>query len=147
MDNILLMPELVRDYHKDQGSARCAMKLDLMKAYDSVAWPFLFDIMVVMGFPAILINWVKKCVTSTMFSVVINGELVGYFPGQRGLRLGDPISPYLFLLVMEGFSSLLRYRIGLGRFTYHPRYSALQLSHVIFADDLFILCGADPDSF
>ncbi|XP_058218842.1 uncharacterized protein LOC131329621 [Rhododendron vialii] len=120
--------ELVKDYHKDQGPARCAMKLDLMKAYDSVAWPFLFDIMTVMGFPAIFINWVKKCVTSAMFSIVINGELVGYFPGQRGLQQGDPISPYLFLLVREGFSSLLHYRISQSRFTYHPRCSTLQLS-------------------
>lgn len=56
------------------------MKLDFMKAYDSVAWPFLFDIMAVMGFLAMFINWVWMCVNTAMFPIVINGEFVGYFP-------------------------------------------------------------------
>lgn len=61
-----------------------------------------------MGFPDMFVRWVRACVTTPMFSVMLNGGLVGYFPGSRGLRQGDPISPYLFLLVMEVFSSLLQ---------------------------------------
>ncbi|XP_058215475.1 uncharacterized protein LOC131326638 [Rhododendron vialii] len=147
VDNILLMQELVKDYHKDQGAPRCALKLDLMKAYDSVAWDFLFEVMEVMAFPCQFISWVKQCVSTAMFSIVINRELVGYFPRKRGLRQGDPLSPYLFLLVMEGFSSMLQQRIDARCFSFHPRCRELQLSHIIFADDLFILSGADSQSF
>lgn len=86
VDNVLLMQELVKDYHKDQGSPRCAMKLDLMKAYDSVSWQFLFEAMAAMHFPEMFIQWTKQCV------IVINGELQGYFAGARGLRHSLPFS-------------------------------------------------------
>lgn len=56
MDNELLMQELVRGYHRDLGPPRCAIKLDLMKAYDSVDWAFLFVVMTFMEFPAQFIN-------------------------------------------------------------------------------------------
>lgn len=81
-----------------------------------------------------------------MFSIMINGGLVGYFPGARGLRQGDSISPYLFLLVIEAFSSLLTQNIGTGDFQYHPKCQSLGISHVAFADDLFILNGAHSES-
>lgn len=61
--------------------------------------------MKIMEFPAKFINWVRQCASTAMFSIVINGERVGYFLGKRGLRQGDHLSTYMFLLVMEGFSS------------------------------------------
>lgn len=93
------------------------------------------------------INWIKQCVTSPKFYVVTNGELKGFFSSKRGLRQGDPLSPYLFLLVMEGFSATLHHRINHLNFTFHPTCAELQISHVIFADDPFILCGANSTSF
>lgn len=147
MDNTLLMQELVRDYHRDQGPPRCAIKLDIMKAYYRVDWDFLIAVVTHMEFPLQYIHWVSACASTPRFSIVINGELKGFFLGRRGLRQGDPISPYLFLLVMDAFSFILQSRIGQGGFSYHPKCAAINLSHLAFADDMFIVCGATPQSF
>ncbi|XP_058216995.1 uncharacterized protein LOC131327886 [Rhododendron vialii] len=142
VDNVLLMHELIRNYHRNDGSPRCAIKVGIMKAYDSVDWDFLLDTMKAMEFPTIFVGWVKECITTPKFSIMINGGLEGYFLGARDLRQGDPISPYIFLLVMEAFSSLLQWNIEAGEFTYHPKCQAQAISHVVFADDLFILSSA-----
>lgn len=146
-DNILLMQEVVRGYHCDHGPPRCALKLDIMKACDSVDWDFVLDVMRFMEFPDLYILRVQACISSPSFSILINGELKGFFPGMRGLRHGDPISPYLFLLVMEAFSSILRYRIRQGGFSYHPKCAVINLSHLVFADDMLIFCGDEVGSF
>lgn len=141
MDNILLMQELVKNYHKSGQSPRCAIKMDLMKDYESVDWNFLLDVISSMLFPSQYIQWVRSCITTPVFSIVLNGQLEGLLPGQRGLRQGDSLSPYLFLLVMDAFTGLLQYKVSHQAFTYHPKCQDLQLTHLIFADDLFVLCG------
>lgn len=85
-DNVLLAQELLRNYHRNKGSPRCALKVDLMKAYDTVRWDFLFAVLRTLGFPARVVHWIEECVSTAKFSISINGELNGYFPGQRGLR-------------------------------------------------------------
>lgn len=87
MDNTLLMQELVRDYHRDPGPPRCAIKLDIMKAYDRVDWDFLIAAVTYMEFPLQFIHWVSACASTPWFSIVINGELKGFFLGRRGFPL------------------------------------------------------------
>jgi hypothetical protein len=120
-DNILLTQELLRNYHRDKGSPRCALKVDLMKAFDTVRWDFLLSVLNTVGFPDIVIRWIKECITTPRFSISINGELNGFFAGGRGLRQGDPLSPYLFVLVMEAFSGLLNCMVNEGPFKFHWR--------------------------
>ena len=74
--------------------------MDLMKAYNSVRWNFLLAILQMIGFPSRMVNWIGECISTTKFSVSINGELQGFFDGSRGLRQGG-LSPYLFVLVIE----------------------------------------------
>lgn len=116
VDNVLLMQEVVRGYHRDSGSPRCSIKVDLMKAYDSVDWGFLIDTLSAMGFPSIFIQWISQCISTAYYSVIINGSLEGFFPGRRGLRQGDPISPYLFLIVMQGFSEIFKQKASRSNF-------------------------------
>ncbi|KAG7530872.1 Reverse transcriptase zinc-binding domain [Arabidopsis thaliana x Arabidopsis arenosa] len=72
------------------------------------------------------------------FSIVVNGQSGGYFRSTQGLRQGDPMSPYLFVLAMEVFSGLLQSRYSSGYISYHPRTSELEISHLMFADDVMI---------
>ena len=117
-DNIFLSQELLRGYHRDSKDPRCAMKIDIMKAYDNVRWDFLFDTLEAMGFPEKFINWVKACVTSPSYSICINGNLNGYFMGRKGLRQGDPLSPYLFVIVMEMLTRILAEKACNGQFKF-----------------------------
>ncbi|KAK2658649.1 hypothetical protein Ddye_005182 [Dipteronia dyeriana] len=140
-DNILLVQELMRDYHKDAGMPKLALKVDLMKAFDMVDWGFLLDTPAAFHFPLKVINWIKACLTTPKFSIFINGELAGFFSGKRGLQQGDPMSPYLFVIVMEVLSKLLANHImDTPNFKYHWRSDKLNLSHISFTDDLIMLC-------
>ncbi|XP_022030851.1 uncharacterized protein LOC110931782 [Helianthus annuus] len=113
-DNILLTQELMHNYHLNKGPARCAFKIDIQKAYDTVSWSFLEKVLKAFGFHDKMVAWVMACVSTTSFSLSINGNLHGYFRGKRGLRQGDPMSPYLFTLVMEILSLLLQHEAAFG---------------------------------
>ncbi|KAJ9541973.1 hypothetical protein OSB04_028479 [Centaurea solstitialis] len=146
-DNILMAHELVTGYHLDRGPPRCAFKIDLRKAYDMVSWDYLFGMLEGFRFHPVLVKWIREMVSTVTFSVVVNGESHGFFPGKRGIRQGDPLSPYLFTLVMEGFSMIMKQCIlEASSFGYHYGCQDLQLTHLCFADDLFVFTRGDVES-
>lgn len=98
MENLLLAMELVQDYHKKSISSRCAMKIDISKAFDSVQWEFVLNTLSALNFPENFIHWISLCITTSSFSVQVNGKLAGFFRSKRGLGQGCALSPYLFLL-------------------------------------------------
>ncbi|KAJ9536237.1 hypothetical protein OSB04_un000586 [Centaurea solstitialis] len=146
-DNILMAHELVVGYHLSKGPPRCAFKIDLRKAYDMVNWEYLFNMLQGLGFHPVLIRWIKEMVSTTSFSLCLNGESVGYFQGERGIRQGDPLSPYLFTIIMEGFGMLFKNCIAEAEaFGYHHGCADLHLTHLCFADDLFVFTHGDVAS-
>ncbi|GJX36511.1 RNA-directed DNA polymerase, eukaryota, reverse transcriptase zinc-binding domain protein [Tanacetum coccineum] len=141
-DNILIAQELLRGYNRKSGARRCDMKIDLQKAYDTINWEFLKDVLHIVGFHEAMINWIMTCITSTSFFICVNGEVKGFFKGGRGLRQGDPISPYLFTLVMEVFNMIMINNINQASyFRYHYGCSELKLTHMCFVDDLLVMCN------
>ena len=82
--------------------------MDYEKAYDSVRWDFLLDMLQRLGFHNIWIRWVKGCLESSTISVLVNGSPTEEFKPSRGLRQGDPMAPFLFLVVVEGLAGLVR---------------------------------------
>uniref|UniRef100_A0A251RYM8 Putative reverse transcriptase domain-containing protein n=1 Tax=Helianthus annuus TaxID=4232 RepID=A0A251RYM8_HELAN len=87
-DNILLTQELMHNYHRSFGPPRCAFKVDIQKAYDTVEWSFLKNVLVGFGFAEWMVDWIMLCVSSTSYSVCVNGNTHGYFKEERGLRKG-----------------------------------------------------------
>ncbi|GJU27030.1 putative RNA-directed DNA polymerase, eukaryota, reverse transcriptase zinc-binding domain protein [Tanacetum coccineum] len=143
-DNILVTQELMHNYHRNRGPPRCAFKIDIQKAYDTVDWNFLETILIHFGFPGSMIKWIMVCVSSALFSVSINGGIHGFFKGKRGLRQGDPLSPYLFTLVMEILTLIIQRRVwSSDSFRYHKHCEELGIINVCFADDLFIFAHGD----
>lgn len=145
-DNILLAQALCRGYHLDKGPSRCTIKLDLKKAFDSLNWKFLFSAMTRMGFPQVFIAWVYKCVTTTSFSVKLNGALEGFFNGKAGLRQGDPLSPYLFVIAMEVFTACLKNSTIGPDFKFHLKTEIGEITHLTFADDVLLFSSGDVKS-
>ena len=79
----------------------CAVKLEMAKAYDRVEWEYLKRIMLTLGFRDTFVSLIMRCVTSVSLSVRVNGVLTDTFRPSRGIRQGDPISPYLFFFVLK----------------------------------------------
>lgn len=121
-----------------------ALKLDMSKAYDRIEWDYLACVMIKMGFPATWIDRVMHCVTTVKYSFVINGEASEVVVPKRGLRQGDPLSPYLFLLCVEGLGTLIKkahydkliHGISISR-------NAPVKSHLLFADDSMVFAPAN----
>ena len=94
-------------------------------------------------------TWISFCVSTVHFSVLINGTPCGFFASTKGLRQGDPLSPLLFVIVMEAMSRMLDRAVGGAFISGFPvgseASSILMMSHLFFADDTLIFCEADPD--
>ncbi|XP_033134016.1 uncharacterized protein LOC117127540 [Brassica rapa] len=146
VENVLLATELVSGYKWKDISKRCMLKVDLQKAFDSINWDFILNTLEALGFPSHFRKLISQCISTTRFSVSVNGELCGYFKGTKGLRQGDPLSPYLFVIALEVFSQMLNAKFRVGDIGYHPNTSEIEATHLAFADDIMIFFDGEKSS-
>lgn len=122
-------------YHKQKGPPCITLQVDIAKAFDPLNWDFLFISLTSLGFPSLYLSWLRACVCTPSFYVGYNGTIKGFF---KGLRQGDPLSPYLFVIAMNYLSHLLNQGAASRKFGYHPKCASSNLTHLCFADDLLI---------
>ena len=123
-----------------------AFKLDLSKAYDRVDWSFLEQALVKLGFNEIWVRWIMACVSSVRYSIRFNGTISDSFQPTRGLRQGDPLSPYLFLFVADALSTVLQKEINRGEVEeLRISRNAPGISHLLFADDALLFFKAERE--
>ncbi|XP_058071103.1 uncharacterized protein LOC131220151 [Magnolia sinica] len=136
---------MFRDLNRKVRGGNIVLKLDLEKAYDRVEWRFLKHVLGNFDFSA---NWValaEKCWSNSWFSVLLNGETIGYFKSYRGLRQGDPLSPSLFILAIEAFSRGFRLIMERGLcLPFKLKIGCPLISHLLYVDDslLFLNGGS-----
>ena len=143
----VLIANVAARLKSNQGGMLC--KLNIEKAYDHVSWKFLLVVLKKMGFEERWLKWIELCISTVKFSVLINSSPSGFFQSSRGLRQGDLLSSYLFVIVMEMFSCLLKRAISggfLSKWRMRGRSGeGILISHLLFADDTLVFCEESED--
>jgi hypothetical protein len=135
VDGVVVVNEVV-DMAKRTGQSCFIFKVDFEKAYDSVEWSFLEYMLVRFGFCSKWRNWIRACVFSGSMSILVNGSPTEEINIQRGLKQGDPLAPFLFLLVAEGLGGLMKKAVEINKFRGFPvGNNGLVVSHLQYADD------------
>ncbi|KAL5558526.1 hypothetical protein UlMin_034737 [Ulmus minor] len=137
----VIYKEVFHAMKKKRGAqAWMAMKIDLQKAYDRLSWNFLKSVLTAFGFHPNWIRWVLLCCSTASMTLMLNGAAFQSFHPKRGLRQGDPISPYLFILCMEVLSRLINQKVSAGLIAgFKLDRHTPALHHLFFADDIFLM--------
>ncbi|GJW43867.1 RNA-directed DNA polymerase, eukaryota [Tanacetum coccineum] len=134
LDGPFIFNEILQ-WSKTKKKQSLISKVDFEKAYDSVRWDFLNDILKKFGFGEKWCKWIQSCLRSSRGSILINGSPTEEFQFYKGLKQGDPLSPFLFILIMESLHLSFQRVVDNGMFNGIKLSSSLSISHLFYADD------------
>ncbi|GJS00381.1 RNA-directed DNA polymerase, eukaryota [Tanacetum coccineum] len=134
LDGPFMLNELL-SWCKHKKRNAFIFKVDFEKAFDTVKWDFLLDTLQAFGFGQKWCNWINGCLQSATGSVLVNGSPSSEFQFFRGLKQGDPISPFLFILIMESLHLSFSRVINEGLFKGIAINPSFSISHLFYADD------------
>nr|XP_048336943.1 uncharacterized protein LOC107411956 [Ziziphus jujuba var. spinosa] len=144
-ENSILANELVHTFkQKKKGQGLVAFKIDMQKAYDRVDWGVLTRILSKLGFSHKINGLILRCISTESVELLLNGSVCGKVNMERGIRQGDPLSPFLFIIYSELLSRMLQkleregkiHGVKIGR-------TNPAISHLLFTDDILLFCRAD----
>jgi hypothetical protein len=139
MDSIILAHEIIHSL-KSSRTPGMLIKLDLSKAFDRVSWQYIQAILTSFGFDHVWVSWILNLISSTFFSILVNGVPSAPFSPSRGIRQGDPLSPFLFVLLAEGLGRGIKAAIHEGSLKGLPLHNVHPApSHSQFVDDTLLL--------
>ncbi|WMV26179.1 hypothetical protein MTR67_019564 [Solanum verrucosum] len=148
IDAVLIANEAI-DSRVTQKYPGILCKLDIEKAYDHVNWEFILSMLSQMGFGGSWTSWIKFCISTVKFSILINESPEGFFNAHRGIRQGDPLSPFLFIIAMEGLNNMLNIAKITGRIqgfeVSKVAENSVEITHLQYVDDTLIFCGAEEE--
>ncbi|GJS72654.1 RNA-directed DNA polymerase, eukaryota [Tanacetum coccineum] len=138
LDGPFILNEIVQ-WCQSKKKQSLVFKVDFEKAFDSVRWDYLDDILRRFGFGEKWCSWIQSCLRSSRGSVIVNGSPTEEFQFHKGLKQGDPLSPFLFILVMETLHISFQRIVDAGMFKGIMLSPSLQLSHLFYADDVIFM--------
>ncbi|XP_021753742.1 uncharacterized protein LOC110719145 [Chenopodium quinoa] len=146
-DNVIIIKEMSHIFHKARiGKNIMALKLDLTKAYDSLEWNFIEETLIGFNFPMNFVKLIMFCITSPQISVLWNGEITSEFTPSRGIRQGDPMSSYIFVLCLERLSPMIENKVNQKLWKPIKVTKSISLSHIFYADDVFLFGQASKSN-
>ncbi|GKB32627.1 RNA-directed DNA polymerase, eukaryota, partial [Tanacetum coccineum] len=138
LDGPFILNELL-SWCKHKKSKALIFKIDFEKAFDSVRWDYLDVVLANFGFGLKWRSWIQGCLNSAMGSILVNGSPTSEFKFSKGLKQGDPLSPFLFILIMESLHLSFNNVVNAGLYNGIQIDESLNLSHLFYADDVIFV--------
>lgn len=143
-DNIITLQEFAHSINRAFRHPRgCLIKIDIEKAYYTLSWNAILATLTKMNFPRVWVNWIHACISSASFSFLINKQPSAWIHSSRGIRQGDPISSYLFILVSQNLSSMLNFSLSNHIISGFQSDLQLNFNQLIYGDDLILITLAN----